>query len=239
MNIKYKYTKEMLEPLVKDSFTVSEVMRKLNMRWSGGSQKNITNRIKLFEIDMSHFTGQHSQKGKKKKRKSFSEFLVLRTNNRRQQAYLLRRALIECGVLYKCSECNLDPSWNGKELRLHVDHKDRNWMDDRIENLRFLCPNCHSQTKGYSGSKGFTGLDAITNYRKYIPRTPKTPSIPNWRTKDHISQRKVLRPSKETLEFDIKSNSFLALSKKYGVTDNAIRKWCKRYGLEWRKHIAP
>lgn len=146
----------MLEPIVKISFTVAEVMRKLNIRWSGGSQANITNRIKRFDLDMSHFLGQHLMKGKIGIRKKPTDILILRKDNRRAHAYLLRRALIEQGVPYKCFECDRGPLWNNKELRLHIDHRNRNWMDDRKENLRFLCPNCHSQTEGFSGSKGLT-----------------------------------------------------------------------------------
>ena len=55
------------------------------------------------------------------------------------------------GREYKCEICGIDPLWNGKELRLQVDHKNQNWLDDSPENLRFACPNCHSQTHTYAG----------------------------------------------------------------------------------------
>jgi 5-methylcytosine-specific restriction endonuclease McrA len=66
--------------------------------------------------------------------------------------------LIEYGNEYTCNICRTGPIWNFKELRLQVDHINRNWLDDRPDNLRFLCPNCHSQTDGYNGSRGLTDL---------------------------------------------------------------------------------
>lgn len=54
---------------------------------------------------------------------------------------------------YECSECNLKDIYNNKPIKLQIDHIDGNWKNNLITNLRFLCPNCHSQTSTY----GFTG----------------------------------------------------------------------------------
>ena len=63
----------------------------------------------------------------------------------REKAHVLRRAMIAVGVPYKCGECSQLPVWNGQPLTLDVDHVNGDWHDDRIENLRSLCPNCHTQ----------------------------------------------------------------------------------------------
>lgn len=63
--------------------------------------------------------------------------------------YLLKRRLIKEGLLlYKCCECNI-AEWNGQDLTLELDHKDGNRYNHKFENLRLICPNCHSQTKTY------------------------------------------------------------------------------------------
>lgn len=231
-----KYSKELLESVVKKAYNISDVMRKLNMKLTGGSHAHISKKIKEYSLDISHFNRYQFCKGKvSSKKRHFSEILILRTNKKRQYSYVLRRALIESGRAYECEICFLKNLWNKKELRLQIDHINRNWMDDRSENLRFICPNCHSQTEGYNGSKGLSGL---TSSRRPIKKDFKYKlNQLVWRTKDKISQRKVERPSKETLEYELKNNSYLALSRKYKVSDNAIRKWCKRYGIEHRKRI--
>ena len=151
--INMKYTKEMLEVAAKSSTSISEVMRKLGIRRAGGSHSHLSRRFKFFAINTSHFTGKTTSKGRPQKRKTWQEILVLRSNGRRQHAYILRRALIESGVNHVCSECGLIPLWNGKPLVIPVDHRNGNWLDDRPNNVRFLCPNCHTQTPGYNGRK--------------------------------------------------------------------------------------
>lgn len=145
--MKYKYTKDLLEPLVAESNTLADVMRKLGVRISGGNHKYIKHAVARFGIDTSHFLGQASRTGKSNGcKKPWQEILVLREDSSyRQGAHILRRALIESGRDYKCASCGQDNSWNGKSLVLEVHHKDRNWLDDRPGNLDFVCPNCHSQ----------------------------------------------------------------------------------------------
>jgi len=71
--------------------------------------------------------------------------------SRRPKAHLLRRVLRETGVPYACEACGIEAEWNGKPIVLHVDHISGDWLDNRKENPRFLCPNCHSQTPIFAG----------------------------------------------------------------------------------------
>lgn len=139
-------TDELLKKAVKECISVAGVLAYLGKKQAGGTQAHYKNRINRLGLDIKHFLGMGHNKGKKSnKRKLTSEILILRTGYRRQKPHLLRRALIESGIPYECSDCGCGSEWRGSPLVLDVDHINEDWLDDRIENLRFLCPNCHSQ----------------------------------------------------------------------------------------------
>lgn len=155
--MKVKYSKELLEGIVKDSVSVAEVIRKLDLKQSGGNHSHITRRIEKYEIDISHFRGKGSNFGTEHRggsEKLLTDQVLVddRLDGRRDSTFRLRRALIESGVEEKCQGCGLPPFWNGKLLVLQIDHINGNGTDNRKENLRFLCPCCHSQTENF-GSK--------------------------------------------------------------------------------------
>ncbi len=168
---KTKYTKELLEPLVKESTSIAQVLRKLGLREAGGSHSYISIKIKEYGLDSSHFLGQAANCGENHKgghKQEWKEILAERAEGKRQRSFKLRRALIESGVEYKCAKCGNEGEWNGQPLMLQVEHKNQNWLDDRRENLEFLCPNCHSQTPGWCGSKGFAEITTTAKYCKHI-----------------------------------------------------------------------
>lgn len=134
----------MLSDAVKMSKTNAEVCKLLGIKTTGGSYGMIGWRIKKLGLDTSHFDRLN---GRTSNRKTSDQILVKRESGNRSKTHQLRRALIECGVPYRCSSfgCHVQDSWNGKSIVLEIDHVNRDPLDNRIENLRFLCPNCHSQ----------------------------------------------------------------------------------------------
>jgi hypothetical protein len=144
-----KYTREVLEHLVSTSTTFAQVVRRLGLRPSGGNHAHIRRIIEEFALSTSHFIGQAYNRGRTfvSLRKHWSDILVLST--KRVKAKILRRAMIESGIPYKCALCENIGEWLGNPLGLEVDHLDGNFLDNRPENVRFLCPNCHAQTETY------------------------------------------------------------------------------------------
>jgi hypothetical protein len=143
-----KYTKELLAPLVRESQTVMEVIRKLGLKPAGGTHAYLSKKIREFGLDTSHFTGSGMKRGGGPKKKTWR----------------LRRALIESGRAYRCAVCGNPGEWCGQPLHLQVDHRNRNWRDDRPTNLEFVCPNCHSQQRGWCGSTGGTEITSTARY---------------------------------------------------------------------------
>ena len=142
-----KYTDDELAHAVAQSCSVAEVMRRLGVKPAGGSHFHISKRIRRAGLDTSHFLGQAIRRGQVRPRLSAAEILVKRTDPlSRTKPDLLRRALAEVGVIYACAVCGVGNDWCGRRLVLHVDHIDGDASNNLRENLRLLCPNCHSQT---------------------------------------------------------------------------------------------
>lgn len=148
-----KYTREILQEAVDNSTSMAGVMRYLGVaRPSGGLHAHLRRRIDQFGIDTAHFRRVHNKGGRSPHRMRPSAILIERPDgSKREKPELLRRALRESGHSYACAACGMHDVWQGRPITLHVDHINGNILDCRIHNLRFLCPNCHSQTATFAG----------------------------------------------------------------------------------------
>ncbi|MGY1500464.1 HNH endonuclease signature motif containing protein [Streptomyces sp. QTS52] len=150
-----KWTREILEPVVATSSSVNEVLRRLGLEVVGGHHTNISRRIKAYGIDISHFTPvvRTERQRYNQRRRTAEEILIEDTSAhaRRVPSNRLKRAMSELGMEERCALCGIEGVWLGEPLPLEVDHIDGNWRNNRIENLRLLCPNCHSTTDSYRG----------------------------------------------------------------------------------------
>lgn len=145
-----KYTRELIEPIVKISKTWGEVCRTLGISPSTGAQTHLQKRAKEFGIDNSHFLGQAHNRGKVLEKRDAMEYCY---EGSTIHSHALKLRLIRDG--YKkaeCETCSLS-EWYGNELPLELDHINSNHFDNRIENLQILCPNCHAvETRKRRGS---------------------------------------------------------------------------------------
>lgn len=141
-----KYKKELLEEAAKSTTNTTEFLVKLDASLTSMSTRvRIKRACLLHNIDISHFK-QRRPKGLSSNKKTFEEILIYNRNNGvRENSKRLKRAMIESGITEQCVICNLDPTWNNKVLKLEIDHIDNDPLNNKKHNLRFLCPNCHSQ----------------------------------------------------------------------------------------------
>lgn len=145
----YKLSDEQFVELLKKSSTISEVLFKLGYTVKGNSwgYSQVKRRMDDLNLDYSIFKGK-SAVTKTNKLNNVKKEDILKENCRHQRI-VLRRYIIKNNLIpYKCAICGCT-EWQGKTLSLELDHINGINNDNRLENLRFLCPNCHSQTSTY------------------------------------------------------------------------------------------
>ena len=136
-----RYTKEMLQGVVDRCANWAQVCRALNVVPMTGAQTHLKKRAIDFGVDFSHFTGKSWNKGRTfPPKKTIEEYLVYGF----VKSHALKLRLIKEGIKEGCCEqCGLS-EWGGEELPLDLDHIDGDHLNNVLENLMILCPNCHA-----------------------------------------------------------------------------------------------
>ena len=171
---------------------------------------------------------------------------ILVENSTYKDATKLKKRLIKEGIKeYKCEKCGIS-EWQGEPISLQIHHINGIHNDNRLENLQLLCPNCHSQTDTYSGKNSNREHNTKYLLKEKIYKGKKNYNVSrqvihsNKANEVKITYTKCVfedtHPSKETLINDFKElKSFLKVGKKYGVSDNGIRRWCEHYNIPREK----
>jgi 5-methylcytosine-specific restriction endonuclease McrA len=151
-------TRDDLEPLVRNSKSVAQVLAQLGLPEDGRPHRRLTQHLRDLELDTTHFRGRGWSRGEtrethpilarrsRKARRPDHEVFIENSPEFRGSA--IARRLCDLGTPYQCQICGIC-EWQGKPLVLHLDHINGINNDNRRANLRLLCPNCHSQTATY------------------------------------------------------------------------------------------
>lgn len=138
---------------VASSHSLAGVLRALELGSDNSTARARVKRdIEDYGLSVTHFTGQgHGRGTRSPNRKSAAAILQrLETGASRTKTAQLRRALDDIGIPPVCARCGTGDTWRGKRLVLEIDHVNGDRLDNRRDNLRYLCPSCHSQTQTFS-----------------------------------------------------------------------------------------
>jgi hypothetical protein len=141
-----------LKEAVKNAKSVRQVLGKLSLRQAGGNYAQIKKYIEEYKLSTSHFTGQAWNKGLRGIGKPHTPLEVILVAHSSFQSFKLKQRLFNAGLKPQhCEECGWAKKSEGGYLPLELDHINGDRYDNRIENLRVLCPNCHSLKPTHRG----------------------------------------------------------------------------------------
>lgn len=225
------YTQNEIENIVKNSISYKDFARKIGYSNtpSGDTIKSLEKKLKQY--DTTHFVSSIKTTVTRTIENTFIEQSTASQST-------LRKLYKENNFSeYKCSICGQEPIWQNKELTLILDHVNGINNDDRLENLRWVCPNCNQQLET-TGSRNpnrkvFAKKYYCEDCGKEISKGSK--KCLSCKSKSQIIKEEDMMVSREELKNLIRTLPFTQIGIKYQVSDNAIRKWCDKYSLPRKK----
>jgi hypothetical protein len=219
---------------------MSEVLRRFGLRPAGGNHRQLRTWLDAWQISTDHFGG--GWQGPRRERIPLARVLVPQSTDHRGH---LKRRLYEEGLKERrCELCGQGEDWRGRRMALILDHINGVADDNRLENLRIVCPNCAATLDTHCGrqnrrpevrrtrphcGKEFVANDPRKRYcSRYCGRRWDRHAVPRpgaWR---------VERPPYEELVAEVAATSWSAVGRRYGVSDDAVRKWVRTYEAERR-----
>lgn len=235
-----------LREAVRTSTTRGEVLTKMGLSPGGGNYHVLKMKCQKFDIplhyerDISHLTVTNTRP---------DDEVFCEDSTYTQRTGIKKRLIRDHGFEYKCVDCGLEGEWNGKPIVLTLEHKNGVRNDNRLENLCFLCPNCHSQTETYAGrnisraGRFCTECSTwLTSATKNCPKGCNKPVVGPAVAKVKVrkdpaldlrrSKRGVPKPEREKIVWLptselialVESHGYSKTGRMLGVSDNAIRK---------------
>ena len=242
MNGGPRYSEEDARAAVAASRSYAEALRRLGMCATGGNWRTLKRYvIDVWQIPVAHFDPHASSRAalaiNRWQPRPLAEVLVEGSSFSRVQ---LKKRLYAEGLKARCCEvCGQGEEWRGRRMSLILDHINGVRDDHRLENLRVLCPNCAATLDTHCGRNVQHTRACATCGAQFTPAGSKQRhcshrcgSLSPASVAAHAARRQIERPPYEVLLAELAATSWSAAGRKYGVSDNAVRKWVKVYERE-------
>jgi hypothetical protein len=241
-----RYTEQDVRDAVAGARSLSEALRTLGLRAAGSNFRTLKRLIERYEISTEHMDPNWVLRGDRPRRTIPLERVMVASSSYSRGK--LKRRLYNAGLKERrCELCGQGEQWNGGAMSLILDHVNGVATDNRLENLRIVCPNCNATLDTHCGRQN--RLDVAPRACLYCG-AEFVPRYPTHRYCSHAcgvhckgsrdprpDTRKVARPPYERLMADLAATNFSAVGRKYGVSGNAVRKWVRWYKAE-RERVA-
>jgi hypothetical protein len=232
------YTQEEARAAVASSLSFAETLRRLGKCPTGGASQVLRKWTVIWGISTDHFDPYAASRGRRAQGCiSLDEILVEGSTYHRGK---LKERLFESGLKARvCEMCGLGEVWHGRRMSLILDHVNGVSTDNRIENLRIVCPNCAATLDTHCGRKlRLEPRECALCGAAFQPKYADNRYCSAWcgqrHDRSHLrgprpESRKVERPTYEQLVSEVQTMGYCTVGRKYGVSDNAIRKWLRAY----------
>lgn len=234
------YTEQQARDAIAASLTYTEAMRRLGVCHTGNARGVLVKWAAIWKIPTDHFDpdGVRRRALPRRMNRPIEEWLV--EHSRAERAKLKRRLYEEGLKQRRCEMCGQGEEWNGRRMSLILDHINGVRDDNRIENLRIVCPNCNATLDTHCGRKArIEDRPCERCGHLFHPNRPSQTHCSRACGQRHDHRRRVLagarrveRPPHDQLRAEVAALGWVGTGRKYGVSDNAIRKWMRAYEAE-------
>ena len=230
-SIVWTVDRESLREKVNAAKSLNDIIRWLRLVHTGVSYRSLKKRLEMDEIDWGHIPDGRRMNLGGIKAIDLKDVMIKEST---YDSKNLKRRLLRDGLLKNiCSICGQPPKWNGKPMTLIMDHINGVRDDNRMENLRIVCSNCNIQLDTSNGKNRIRKKcpDCGKIIRKKNERCMSCSRKVNGNVGRIFKVLPENRPSREELERLICEIPMTKIGKRYGVSDNAVKKWCRGYGM--------